>query len=173
MAEPYVGQITIFAGNFAPRGYAFCEGQLMAIASNEMLFSLIGTTYGGDGQTTFALPDLRGRIPVGVGTGPGLSAWVPGERQGQESVTLAMKEMPSHSHTLQGSNGQSDSNDPTNNVLGTEQTDKPYLPTLNGPQVMSAEAVLATGGNQGHSNMAPSLTLNYIIALDGIYPSRN
>jgi microcystin-dependent protein len=170
--DPYIGQISLFAGNFAPQGYAFCHGQVLAIAGNEALFSLIGTAYGGDGVQNFALPDLRGRVPVGVGTGPGLSPWVPGEKQGLESVTLSSAQMPAHTHPLQGSTDASNSNDPTNAVLGTD-TDNSFVPTSTAPKAMAPVAVTGIGGGQPHQNLAPSLALNYIIALDGVFPARN
>jgi len=170
--DPYIGQISLFAGNFAPQGYAFCHGQVLPISGNEVLFSLIGTAYGGDGVQNFALPDLRGRVPVGVGTGPGLSTWVPGEKQGQENVTLLSTQMPAHAHPLQGSTDVSNSTDPTNAVLGTD-TDNSFVPTSTAPKAMAPVAVTGIGGSQSHQNLAPSLALNYIIALEGVFPSRN
>lgn len=174
MAEPFIGQITLFAGNFAPRGWALCQGQILAIESNESLYSLIGTTYGGNGTTTFGLPDLRGRIPVGIGRGTGLSQWAIGERQGTETTVLNINQMPSHSHPLQASSDTGDNTDPTGRILATDAADeKPYEPTAEQPQALLNSAVLNVGNNQPHDNRAPWMALNYIIALLGIFPSRN
>ena len=175
MAEPYVGQSTIFAGTFAPRGWAFCNGTILNVVGNESLFSLLSNAFGGDGVNTFALPDLRGRIPVGVGRGPGLSNWVIGEQMGVENVTCTVEEMPPHSHPLQGSSQLADSNDPVSRVLAADTggTEIPYLERSISPQAMMPSAVSVVGGNQSHPNMAPYIALNYIIALLGTYPSRN
>lgn len=161
MSEPYIGQITLFAGNFAPRGWAFCEGQLLSIAQNTALFSILGTTYGGDGRVTFALPDLRGRVPLHPGQGPGLSSYSLGEAAGTETVTLTEAEMPTHSHSM---------------VISTTQpggTAKAIEGELTPNPIVAPNAVGNTGGSQPHPNMQPYLALNYIIALQGIFPSRN
>jgi microcystin-dependent protein len=175
--EPYIGQISIFAGNFAPRGWAQCNGQLLSIAQNTALFSILGTTYGGDGRVTFALPDLRGRVPVHMGQGPGLSNYVEGEASGSETVTLISTQMPAHTHivTCSGSAGAIDN--PTNAVpgLATESTTRnpvnSYNPTADA--TMAVSMVQPAGGSQPHQNLQPFLVLNFIIATEGIFPSRN
>lgn len=180
--EPFIGQITMFGGTFAPRGWAFCEGQLMAISSNTALFSLLGTTYGGDGRTTFALPDLRGRCAVGMGNGPGLTSRRQGEKMGEESVTLNQTQIPAHSHQLNGNNAAANTSDPSGATLANEnvvvERGSAAIP-VNGYSnaaanvPMSASSVGNSGGNQSHNNMQPSLAMNYIIALQGLYPSRS
>jgi len=177
--EPYLGNIVMFAGNFAPRGWAFCEGQILPISQNTALFSLLGTTYGGDGRTTFALPDLRGRAPVSAGRGPGLSDRRWGERFGVETVTLNTNQIPNHNHsgttTLQiavSTDGGTELN--TNrNVLANHadafNTDASAGATLAGASL----TIVNEGGNQAHNNMQPSIAIHYIIALQGLYPSRN
>jgi len=179
--EPFVGQITIFGGNFAPRGWAFCQGQLLPISQNDALFSLLGTTYGGDGRTTFALPDLRGRCAIGMGQGPGLTPRSQGAKLGSESVTLNINELPTHTHQLMGNNADGTTNDPTNATLAKEnvviERGSPAIP-VNGYNAGPANVVMAgsvgnSGGNQAHNNVQPSLALNYIIALFGIYPPRS
>lgn len=161
MATPFIGQITLFAGNFAPRGWAFCQGQLLSIAQNTALFSILGTTYGGDGQTTFALPDLRGRVPLQQGQGPGLQSYVLGQKAGTETVTLTVNEMPAHNHS----------------ITVTAVPPGGTIPAVDGqltPTPLNAfEASGMTGGSQPHNNLQPYLALNYIIALQGIFPSRN
>ncbi len=170
-ASPFIAEIILFAGNFAPRGWAFCNGQILPIAQNTALFSILGTTYGGNGQTTFALPDLRSRVPVHAGQGPGLSSYTLGQTGGVESVTLTANEMPAHSHTATNpaANVDPTSNRPAANLAPARGG--AYAPTpaaqLAGPTVAPA------GGSQPHSNVQPHLTLNYIIALQGIFPSRN
>lgn len=171
MSDPFIGEVRMFAGNFAPVGWAFCDGSLQAISQNDALFALIGTTYGGDGQTTFALPDLRGRIPLHQGQGSGLSPQVIGQLAGSETVTLTAGQMPAHSHALRGSSTAAAVTAPGGAVLAATSAAS-YGP---GPatQAMAASAIPAQGGSQPHENMAPSLALNYIIALFGIFPSRN
>ncbi len=173
---PFIGMVTIFAGNFAPRGWALCDGQLLPIANYSALFSILGTTYGGDGVSTFALPDLRGRAPIHAGTGSGLSSRKLGSKGGSETVTLTSKQIPPHTHTLSGSNSAGDNPLVANNVMATSGTTVPpagpySAATPNSP--MNANAISSTGGGQSHNNMQPFLTLNYIIALEGVYPSRN
>jgi len=178
-ATPFIGEVIMFGGNFAPRGWAFCDGQLLAINSNQALFSILGTTYGGDGRTTFALPDLRGRAVIGPGNGPGLSPRSLGSRTGTETVTLSVAEMPSHSHTATGtaqvslSNEVGTSADPEGrymaNHLGGFNEDATPGAKLGGV----TSTIDATGGSQSHNNMQPSQTVHYIIALQGIFPSRN
>ena len=172
MSEPFVGEIRMFAGNFAPRSWAFCDGQLLAVSQNDALFSLLGTVYGGDGRTTFGLPDMRGRLSVHAGQGPGLSLRRLGAKAGQERVTLTTNEIPSHSHAYQGSTDAGNSNTPEGNVLAGRASDATYIETPASTS-MSPSAVANTGGSQPHTNMMPYLCVNYIIALFGIYPSRN
>ena len=171
--EPILGEIRMFAGNFAPTGWAFCQGQLLPIAQNQALFSLLGTTYGGDGRTTFALPDLRGRVPVGFGQGPGLSNRVIGEQFGSELVTLNINQMPSHNHTVNAVTTEGNLNLPTNSLpANTKALDKEYS-DANANTTMKATMVNPTGGNQPFGVTQPSLGVNFIIALQGIYPTRN
>ena len=171
--ETFLGEIRMFAGNFAPTGWAFCQGQLLPIAQNQALFSLLGTTYGGDGRTTFALPDLRGRVPVGFGQGLGLSNRVIGEQFGSELVTLNINQMPSHNHTVNAVTTEGNQNLPTNSLpANTKALDKEYS-DANANTTMKATMVNPTGGNQPFGVTQPSLGVNFIIALQGIYPSRN
>ena len=174
MADPFVGEITMFAGNFAPRSYAFCDGQLLAITSNDALFSLLGTVYGGDGRTTFGLPDLRGRVPVhsGSSTGPGLSPRPLGQKAGNENVTINSNQLPTHTHGFRGTtNGGSQSN-PTGQVVANGPNIKLYIEDTPGVS-MAATALTAVGGTSHHNNMMPTLCVNFIIALFGVFPSRN
>src|SRR5207248_4905848 len=170
MSQPYVGEIRIFAGNFAPAGWMFCEGQLLPISENQTLFSLIGTTYGGDGQATFALPDLRGRMPVHQGQGPGLSPYVIGQLAGTEAVALAANAIPAHNHAP-GSGASSESASPAGNV-GGPWSGRQYSdgPATGNPH---AGAVQAAGTGQPHENMPPFLVIRFVIALEGVFPSRN
>jgi len=172
MSEPFVGEIRMFAGNFAPRGWAFCDGQLLAVSQNDALFSLLETIYGGDGRTTFGLPDLRGRIPIHAGTGPGLSPRRLGAKLGAETVTLTVNQLPSHTHTLQGSATVANKAEPTGRVPGTSSTFDFYqsgAPVDN----MASTAVSNVGGSRSHTNLMPYLCIHFIIALVGIYPSRH
>jgi microcystin-dependent protein len=170
--DPLLGQISMFAGNFAPRGWALCDGQLLLIDQNQRLFSILGTTYGGDGRTTFALPDLRGRAPIHEGQGPGLSDKRLGQRGGAEQVILQVSNLPSHTHSLNASTATGTSNVPTGNVhADTSVFDKEYATTAN--TAMSGTAIGNTGGNIPVSIVQPYLTINYIIALQGTFPSRN
>jgi microcystin-dependent protein len=167
VAQPYVGEIRMFAGNFAPAGWMFCEGQLLPISENETLFNLIGTTYGGDGQVTFALPDLRGRVPLHMGSGFTLA-----ETGGVETVTLTIPQIPAHTHPMLGSTNTASSNSATNNLGGRVTiagvfpygTDGPFGP-------LNAAAVSAIGGSQPHNNFQPYLCVNFILSLFGIFPS--
>ena len=169
--EPIIGEIRMFAGNFDPKGWAFCQGQLLPIAQNQALFSLLGTTYGGDGRTSFALPDLRGRVPVGFGQGPGLSNRVIGEQFGSELVTLNINQMPLHNHTVNAVTTEGNQNLPTNSLpANTKTLDKEYS-DANANTTMKATMVNPTGGNQPFGVTQPSLGVNFIIALQGIYPS--
>ncbi|QBK31405.1 phage tail protein [Roseitalea porphyridii] len=172
MSEPFVAEIRIFAGNFAPRGWAFCNGQLLPIAQNTALFSLIGTTYGGDGRSTTALPNMEGRAPMHPGRGPGLTTRRLGERGGAETVTLTEAQMPQHHHTLTGSaDDRVLSVNPGGNYLGAGTA--LYAPSSAQRAPMAAQALPETGGSQAHNNMQPYLTINFIIALVGLYPSRS
>ena len=186
--EPYIGEIKLFAGNFAPRSWAFCEGQLLAISQHSALFSILGTIYGGDGRTTFALPDLRGRTAIAPGTGPGLTARRLGERGGSTTNTLNATQLPNHTHTATGttkvSNADGTTNNPEGKVLavGKAVVDRSTSFNANiygdGSNAnMAANDVSVTlgntGGNQSINNMQPYLATNYIIALFGIYPSRS
>ena len=176
MSEPFVGEIRMFAGNFAPRGWAFCDGQLLAVSSNDALFSLYGTIYGGDGRTTFGLPDLRGRVPIHTGTGPGLSNRRLGAKDGNERHTLTINEMPSHTHTAMGSNNIANSPALNGKILakGVDAADKFYVgPTGATRANLIAGVIASNGGSQAHTNLMPTLCVNFICALFGIYPSRN
>jgi microcystin-dependent protein len=169
MAQPYTGEIRIFAGNFAPVGWAFCNGQLLPISENPNLFQLIGTTYGGDGQFTFALPDLQSRVPLHMGNG-----FVLGDKGGVESVTLTVVQMPSHSHPAQG-NGGGDVVSPANAYWSTDPAGNTaaYVKGTTGSNgTMAADAILPTGDSQPHTNIQPFTCLNYIISLFGIFPSK-
>jgi microcystin-dependent protein len=164
----------MFAGNFAPRAWAFCDGQLLAVSQNDALFSLLGTVYGGDGRTTFGLPDLRGRVPVHAGTGPGLSARRLGERGGTERVTLTVNELPGHGHELRAVAAAGAQATPSGAHIANSAGGSPFVsPAQSSTVAMNANVVQSTGGSQAHNNMMPSLCVNYIIALFGIYPSRS
>lgn len=166
MAQPYVGEIRMFAGNFAPAGWMFCEGQLLPISEYETLFNLIGTTYGGDGQSTFALPDLRGRIPLHQGNGFNLA-----EPGGVEEVTLTVSQIPSHTHGLGViGNRAGGQNSPAGNLLAESFNVTPYINDAPNAS-LSANAVTATGGSQPHTNLQPYLCVSHIISLFGIFPS--
>jgi microcystin-dependent protein len=175
MAEPFIGQIISAGFNFAPRGYATCDGQLMSIAQNTALFSLLGTTYGGNGQTTFGLPDLRGRFGLHQGQGSGLTNRTMGEVAGTESVTLISSQMPQHNHVLNAVNASGSSRTAPGNFLGNESQNKTsfYAPAASPSASLNAASIGQAGGNQPHNNMQPSLVINYCIALEGIFPSRN
>jgi microcystin-dependent protein len=170
MAQPYVGEIRLFAGNFAPANWAFCSGQLLAISENDTLFQLIGTTYGGDGQTTFGLPDLRGRVPVHMGAGPGLSTYQLGEIGGVEEVTLTTQQIPVHTHALMVESGAGGSANAGGNVLAASPSVDLYIQDV--PSVQLANGAIGfAGGSQPHTNQMPYLALSYIISLFGIFPS--
>jgi microcystin-dependent protein len=172
MSEPFVGEIRMFAGSFAPRGWAFCDGQLLAVSQNDALFSLLGTIYGGDGRTTFGLPDLRGRIPIHAGSGPGLSPRNLGAKGGQEEVTLTVNELASHTHAIKASTAAGTQNNPAGEFLGASPNVRLYRPAA--PSVpLNAASISSLGGSQSHGNLMPFLCVNFIIALFGIYPSRN
>ena len=172
MSEPFVGEVRMFAGNFAPRGWAFCDGQLLAVSQNDALFSLLGTIYGGDGRTTFGLPDLRGRIPIHAGSGPGLSPRRLGAKAGTEAVTLTVNQLPSHSHRLSGSSSLANESRPEGNVLGSDLVQDLYRGGSIPPGNMNSQAITSVGGSRSHTNLQPFLCIHFIIALFGIYPSR-
>ena len=173
MSEPFIAEIRIFAGNFAPRGWAFCNGQLLPISQNTALFSLIGTTYGGDGRTTTALPNLEGRAPMHPGRGPGLTAKRLGERGGVETVTLTEAQMANHNHTVMASGEDADDDDPINHVTATTVGVRLYNQATNTLVDFASQALVSAGGSQAHNNMQPYMAINYIIALVGLYPSRS
>ena len=173
MAEPFIGEIKIFAGDFAPRGWAMCAGQLLPIASNQALFAILGTTYGGDGRVNFGLPDLRGRAPLHWGQGPGLPAVTLGERAGAESVTLLGSQLPAHSHPVQASADLAGATSAAGALLGAKGRGGVDAYTAAGPLTpLAPGSVAASGGSQPHPNMQPSLAMNFIIALQGIFPPR-
>lgn len=173
MSEPFIAEIRIFAGNFAPRGWAFCNGQLLPVAQNTALFSLIGTTYGGDGRTTTALPNLQGRAPMHPGRGPGLTARRLGEKGGIETVTLSEAQMPNHIHALMANPQPGNRPDPGGDRAYARTTGAaPYGAAAN-LTGMATQALLPAGRSQAHNNMQPFLAINYIIALVGLYPSRS
>ena len=172
MSEPYVGEIRMFAGNFAPRGWAFCDGQLLAVSQNDALFSLLGTIYGGDGRTTFGLPDLRGRIPIHAGEGPGLSPRRLGAKAGAEDVTLTVNQMPSHTHPLQASTDPGTLPNPNGAVLSTSNVIELYSGDP-ADSSLNSSSVTNIGGSRSHTNLMPFLCIHFIVALVGIYPSRH
>jgi microcystin-dependent protein len=174
MSEPFLGQIILVPYNFAPRGWAFCNGQLLSIAQNTALFSLLGTTYGGNGQTTFALPDLRGRVAISSGQGPGLGNYDLGQAAGSETQTLTVLQMPSHNHAVGALTDAISAPSPTNNFLGTApRGSNLYAPQSANLTPMSPLMIQPTGGSQPFDIRDPYLTLNYCIALEGIFPSRS
>lgn len=166
MAQPYVGEIRMFGGNFAPAGWLFCEGQILSIAENEALFQLIGTTYGGDGQSTFAVPDLRGRVPLHMGNG-----FILAETGGAEEITLTVNQIPAHTHVPQANSGNGSSSDPTNNFWAAQPALLQYSLAGSGNVILPANTLAATGGNQPHTNFQPYLCVDFIISLFGIFPS--
>ena len=172
MADPFVAEIRIFPFNFPPKGWAWCDGQLLPISQNTALFSLLGTTYGGDGKTTFALPNLQGNAPLQPGQGPGLSDYVLGEMGGTQTVTLGMTEMPGHSHTLVGVDDDGTFKTPANMYLasGNQMYNAPNPPSNT---TLSIQSLAFAGGSQPHNNMQPYLTLYFNIALQGIFPPRS
>jgi microcystin-dependent protein len=168
MSEPFVGEIRMFGGNFAPQGWAFCEGQLLSIAQNDTLFQLIGTTYGGDGQSTFQLPDFRGRIPVHQG--PGFTI---GDKSGVETVTLTVQQLPAHTHQAQCKSTAGELGTPANAVWAASATDQTIYSNTAPNVNMNSTALPPAGGSQPHNNMAPFLAISFIISLFGIFPSQS
>jgi microcystin-dependent protein len=169
MGQPYVGEIRMFAGNFAPAGWMFCEGQTLPISENEVLFNLIGTTYGGDGQETFMLPNLSGRVPIHQGTGSFGTTYQVGEMAGVEEVTLTVQQIPSHSHPLLGSANTATGPTPANQVYAAADI---YSAPASSPVNMSPQAIIPAGGSQPHTNFQPYLVVSHIISLFGVYPSQ-
>ncbi|WP_299769699.1 tail fiber protein [uncultured Dokdonia sp.] len=179
--DPFLGEIKLFAGNFAPRAWAYCDGQLLPISQYSALFSILGTTYGGDGRTTFALPDLRGRAAIHPGNGPGLSSYQLGQKGGRETISLNLANLPSHNHTATstttvhvGDNNNED--EPEGNFLGTGQFYSSAAAAgakLNDAAVTTTTTVGMQGGQQAYNNLQPFLGVHYIIALQGVFPSRN
>jgi microcystin-dependent protein len=167
--EPFVGEIRWFAGNFAPRGWAFCDGQLLAVSQNDALFSILGTTYGGDGRTTFALPDMRGRMPMHIGNGPGLTPRRLGVKTGNETNTLTINQLPAHKHSLHANGSSGRASDPTGNVSGSIR--RGYS-SADPNMAMNEQSVSNTGSSIPVANVPPFETLHCIIALVGIFPSR-
>ena len=180
MADPFVAEIRIFPFNFAPKGWAFCDGQLLPLSQNTALFSLLGTTYGGDGKSNFALPNMQGNAPMHPGQGPGLSLHDLGEMAGSETVTLLESEMPSHSHAFMGSNGPGAGTTPAGNLPAKGGWDDGtnagvvamYVANVTPNVTMNDNAIAPAGGDQPHNNMMPYLTLNFCIALQGVFPPR-
>jgi microcystin-dependent protein len=172
MGSPYIGEIRLFAGTFAPVGWALCDGSLMAIANNDALFSLIGTTYGGDGQQTFGLPDLRGRVPLHEGTVSG-NAFTIGERSGTESVTLTTTQMPTHQHSLQASKNVGGASNPGGNVFAQGPPGGLQIYTQDNSVLPTGTPVSSAGGSQPHENRQPLLAASFIISLNGIFPTQS
>lgn len=174
MSEPFIAEIKIFGGNFAPRGYAFCDGQILPISQNTALFSLVGTTYGGDGRSTFGLPDLRGHGTMHPGRGPGLTPRRLGEKLGSETVTLTEAQLPNHSHSFNATPAPAGEVGPTATNYAARTGGQNAIYSTSAPDVdLSAQAVGTAGGGQAHANLQPALVLNFIIALQGLYPSRS
>ncbi len=173
MSTAHIGDIKIFAGNFAPKFWALCQGQLVSIASNSALFSILGTTYGGNGTTNFALPDLRGRVPIGWGNGPGLTGVSLGDMSGTENTTLSVANLPSHTHTLNAKAGVGSQAAPGGNILAASDQRNSQYTNAAADTNLSGGAIGSTGSGTGHSNMQPSLGMNFIICLQGVFPSRN
>jgi microcystin-dependent protein len=172
VGQPFVGEIRMFGGNFAPAGWAFCQGQTLPISENDVLFTLIGTTYGGDGQETFNLPDLQGRAPLHSGTLKGGSTYTIGESAGVESVTLTTNQIPIHSHPLLVSNGVAAQTNPNNNLLAQSSQSTIYIDDVPS-QNMAPGVVAPDGGSQPHDNMQPYLCISFIISLFGVFPTQN
>jgi microcystin-dependent protein len=173
MADPFVAEIRIFGFNFAPKGWAFCNGQLLPISQNTALFALLGTTYGGDGKSTFALPNLLGAAPMHPDQGPGLSLHDLGETGGSETVTLLTSEIPVHTHTLRCQTAPGDAQSPASGSVARAIGAQPYLPPAGATlAIMAPEALAPAGGGAPHNNMMPYLTLNFCIALQGVFPPR-
>lgn len=172
MSEPYIGEIKICSFNFPPKGWALCNGQLLAINQNQALFSILGTTYGGNGQTTFALPDLRGRLPIHFGAGSG-GSYTLGQRGGAETVTINLQTMPAHTHAFRDDSGNAAASRPSGALLATVTNNVSLYSNAAPNATLNPQSIAAIGGSQPHTNVQPYLTLNFVIALVGIFPSRN
>lgn len=174
MSDPYIGEIRMFGGSFAPAGWAMCQGQLMPISQNDALFTLIGTTYGGDGQETFGLPDLQGRMPIHAGQGPGISqSYQLGEKAGVESVTLSTQQIPIHNHAFLCAGDFAQDAQPQNAFFAQINTGSLYIGPADPMQNMNAGMASIVGGSQPHDNMMPYLTVTFILSLFGIFPQQN
>ena len=173
MADPFVAEIRIFPFNFAPKGWAFCDGQLLPLSQNTALFSILGTTYGGDGKSTFALPNLQARAPMHPGQGQGLSPHGLGETGGSETVTLSESEIPAHSHAVTAQSNAASTRTPAGNVLARPARGMPYAPSSGNLVAMASQALATTGGQAPHNNMMPYLTFYFCIALQGVFPPRS
>ena len=174
MSNPFIGEIRMFGGTFAPVGWAFCNGQILPISQYDALFALIGTTYGGDGQQTFALPNLQGRVPISDGQGSGLSNYIIGQTGGVDQVTLPTSNLPAHSHTVQGDAATGTANGPAGNVWANSTGAKQFVAPAGSNTTMNSGAIgSAPGSGQPHDNMQPFLAVSFIISLFGIFPSRN
>lgn len=171
--DPFVAEIRVFPFNFAPRGWAFCDGQILPLSQNTALFSLLGTTYGGDGRSNFALPNLQGNAPMHPGQGPGLSLHDLGETGGSETVSLLQSEIPSHTHAVEVSNATGNRTSPSGNSLARVSGAAPYAAAGATDAELAPSALASTGGDQPHNNMQPYLTLNFCIALQGVFPPRS
>ena len=171
--NPYIGEIALFPFGFAPSGWAICAGQIMAVSQNTALFSILQTTYGGNGQTTFALPDLRGRVPLHAGQGPGLSSHDLGEVAGQETVTLQLTEIPAHTHAARCVSGDGNDFGPTNEIWAQDAGGNPQYGSTRANGILAADALGQAGGTQPHNNLSAYLTLNYCIAIEGVFPPRS
>lgn len=172
MAQPYIGEIRMFAGNFAPAGWMFCDGQTLAISENDALFTLIGTTYGGDGQETFNLPNLQSRVPIHMGTGPDGTTYQIAEMAGTEQETLTVQQIPNHTHPFTASTAPAEQNTPQNNVVAQNPGGVKLFIQDAPSTTMSAQAIGPVGGSQPHENTQPFLCINYIISLFGIFPTQ-
>lgn len=173
MSEPFLAEVRIVGFNFAPRGWAFCDGQILPINQNQSLYSLLGTTYGGDGKTSFALPDLRGRVPIHVGRSNGGADHRLGQKSGEETHTLSAAEMPQHNHVLQASADAASARTAGGHVFANADISAYRAPANAAAQSMNAGTLTSVGGSQAHENMQPYLALNFCIALRGLFPSRN
>lgn len=175
MSEPYIGEIRLFGFNRIPSGWQACDGTLLAISQYDALYTLLGTTFGGDGQSTFGVPDLRGRLPIHQGQGPGLSNYVMGQMAGTENVTLTTAQMPQHTHSLMASTNVGAEMSPNGNVIGSTADQELYVPNTSGQvsSPLNGGALMPAGGGQPHENCMPTLVVNYCIATNGIWPSQN
>ena len=173
MGEPFIGEIRMFGGSFAPAGWAFCNGQLMPISENDAMFVLIGTTYGGDGEETFAMPDLQSRIPIHQGTGPDGITYQIGEKAGVEAVTLTTNQIPVHNHALLASTAAGSQNNPSNQVLAASPSVKMFIQDTPDSTLNVANSVTPVGGSQPHENLQPYLCISFIISLFGVFPTQS